>query len=673
MALAEMCKARLIVHKSAADKLAVKLQSLGCCEFAAGSGPSGGGAVAQLREELSHVEELLGDTRFVMRLLEPLQVKKGGSLSAMLGDKPKISLPALAAKADEAKFTSFTAVLREKEKASTEYRADISRLRGLLSQATLLAPVKYPLELFTTGTDAVAGAIYTVPKAAAAELKARVDKELGAFAEYQEIEGGEKDAGSMFAILCRREDAEKLQTICTELSAGRVDVPKELKLTAKEEMERLKSETAKAEAGEAAVQTELAASADEGLTMAHDCGDYWAIRRDRLNSMLTGDPTDEVLIWSLWTPKNCLAKVEQTVKEFEPLVEFTTVEPDEGEMPPTLLRNPGWSSCVEPLTLMYGTPTYGGTDPSTLMAPFFFLFIGMCFGDAGYGLILTAILGYLLVKHDLSPVLRKFFIMLLIGMGCTIVFGAITFSWFGDSISAFAFLKPVLPFFKSMQILDPMNDPMTLLVISLALGFAQIIFGLLIAMHANWKSGDKTAALCDQGGWIVFLFGLVLMGMSMGGVLPAVCILPTKIMAIAGALILVATQGRGKQSIGGKIFSGVMSLYNVTGFLGDTLSYSRLLALGLGSAAIGMVINLLANLVCGTRYVGIPIAILIFVLGHSFSIAVNLLGAFIHPLRLQYVEFFGKFYDANGSDFTPLRNSAQYSKLTDSGSGSQAA
>ena len=108
-----------------------------------------------------------------------------------------------------------------------------------------------------------------------------------------------------------------------------------------------------------------------------------------------------------------------------------------------------------------------------------------------------------------------------------------------------------------------------------------------------------------------------------------------------------------------------MSLYNVTGYLGDVLSYSRLLALGLGSAAVGMVINLLAKLVADVPYVGIVLAVLLFVVGHLFSIAVNLLGAFIHPLRLQYVEFFGKFYDASGHDFAPLSNAAQYSQITD--------
>jgi V/A-type H+-transporting ATPase subunit I len=137
-----------------------------------------------------------------------------------------------------------------------------------------------------------------------------------------------------------------------------------------------------------------------------------------------------------------------------------------------------------------------------------------------------------------------------------------------------------------------------------------------------------------------------------------------KATAGAGALILVATQGRSKKNIFGKLFSGVMSLYNVTGYLGDLLSYSRLLALGLGSAAVGAVVNLLANLVSGIPYVGIILAMLIFLLGHTFGIAVNVLGAFVHSLRLQYVEFFGKFYSAAGVEFAPLSVSTQYVRIS---------
>lgn len=673
MALAEMCKARMAVHKSVADELVGKLQALGCCEFveqASNSCTPDGGANVFLRAKQSHVEELLSDVRFLVRLLEPLEVNKGNSFARMMGDVPKIELTALALKVDEKKFTSFVSALREKEKEITEIRADVSRRKGLLTQTVLLENIKYPLEIFTTGTGMVGGAVYSIPKVSAAELYTRFNKELGDLVEFQKIPGGEKDSSETFAVLFRKEDQDKVIQICSDLPVSRIEVPKDFELTAKEEKNSLIDSIEAAERKEAALCREIASNADEGLDMARYYGDYWTILRDRLDSMVTGIPTEEVFLWSFWMPKKCLNSVKNTLKQYESLLEFAEVAADDGESPPTLLKNSAWSSSMEPLTLMYGTPTYGGVDPTALMAPFFFLFLGMCFGDAGYGLILSGVFGYFLVKHQLSPTLRKFFIMLTIGMVCSVIMGALTGSWFGDSVTAFPFLSALIPAKDAMQFLDPMNDPMTLLMISLGLGFIQVTFGLFIAFKSNWNQGERFAAFADQGGWIVLLCGLLLTGLSVSGTIQGPFAQYSKYIAIFGALALVATQGRSKEKIAGKIFSGVLSLYNVTGYLGDVLSYSRLLALGLGSAAVGMVINLLAKLVADTPYVGILLAVLIFIVGHTFSIAVNLLGAFIHSLRLQYVEFFGKFYDANGKDFNPLRNNTTFARLTEEQVGS---
>ena len=666
MALAEMCKARIAVHKSVADELVEKLQGLGCCEFISQTGSiPDGGAILALRSKQRHIEELLSDARFVTRLLEPFEVNKESSLGRMLGDIPQITLSELALKVDEDKFTSFVATLRDTERRMTECRADLSRLKGLMAQAILLESVKYPLEFFTTGTSSVIGTIYSVPKASSDEMASRLKSDIGDLAEFQQLPSGEKEPTVSFAVLCAKESSDKLQEIAAELMAGRVDVPKDFTLTASEERERLSAAIASAEKEEASLCAEITSCADEGLYMARYYNDYLTILRDRAESMVSGVPTEDVFIWSFWMPKASESKVREALLPYEALMEYSLVEPDEGETVPTLLKNGVGSSCMEPLTLMYGTPTYGGVDPTALMAPFFFMFMGMCFGDAGYGLVLSGVFGYFLVRHKLPSTTKKFFVMLTVGMVCSVIMGALTGSWFGDSVDAFPFLASLVPLKNAMQFLDPMNDPMTLLFISLGLGFIQIIFGLLIAFRSNWKSGAKFAAFADQGGWIIILAGLLLVGLSLSGTLPSCTVLPSQIIAALGALILVATQGREKTSIAGKIFSGVLSLYNVTGYLGDVLSYSRLLALGLGSAAVGMVINLLAKLVVGTPYIGILLAILIFIIGHTFSIMVNLLGAFIHPLRLQYVEFFGKFYDANGKDFTPLCNAVQYAKLTE--------
>ena len=666
MALAEMSKARIAVHRSVADELVEKLQALGCCEFTGEStGAIDSAAMFHLRARQRHIDELLSDVRFTVRLLEPLEVNRGSALARMLGDVPVIGFSELAAKADEDKFRAFVADLREKERKATETRAEISRLKGLLAQSLLLNSIKYPLEFFTAGTEMVGGAVYTLPRSFADGFAARLTSDLGEFVEFQRLPESDKDTVSTFAVLFRKTDLEKVQAVTSEFSAGRLDVPKDFELTAEEEQKRLTAEIERAEEEETLLCADISSKADEGLEMARYFGDYWSILRDRIESMISGIPTDDVFIWSFWMPKEFCSAVEKTIKPYEELTEFSFVSPDEGELAPTLLKNPGWSSSMEPLTLMYGTPTYGGVDPTSLMAPFFFLFLGMCFGDAGYGLVLSGVFGYFIVRHSLPATLRKFFIMLTIGMVFSVIVGALTGSWFGDSITAFPFLSSLVPLKDAVQFLDPMNDPMTLLTISLGLGFVQVIFGLLIAFKNSWKHGEYVEALADNGGWIIFLSGLLLTGLAASGKLAGPISGTAKYIAAAGALILIATQGRTKTNIAGKLFSGVLSLYNVTGYLGDVLSYSRLLALGLGSAAVGMVINLLANLVAGTPYIGIPLAVLIFVVGHLFSIAVNLLGAFIHSLRLQYVEFFGKFYDANGKDFTPLRNVTSFARLSE--------
>lgn len=665
MALAEMIKARIAVHVSVADELAAKLQTLGCCEFIADCGSEDEVSMAGLRARQRHNEELLGDSRFVVRMLEPMEQNKGSALARMLGDIPEISFEDLSAQVDEARFQSFVCDLREKERSLTECRAEISRCRGLIAQAELLRSINYPLEFFTKGTLEIMGIVVSIAKPASSQFGRLLSEALGEYFELQELPGNPKEASSVFAVLFRKEEQDKVLGICNELSAARIDVPKDFELMAEEEKKRLSDAASRLEKTEAEIHGHLEACADEGLKMARYFGDYWLIVKDRLESMLSALPTRDVLIWSFWLPKDSFPAVESEAKKHAILCDLAIVEPDEEETPPTLLKNSKWSSCMEPLTLMYGTPSYGRTDPTPLMAPFFFLFLGMCFGDAGYGLLISGVLGYLLVKHDLPPTLRKFCVMIFAGMLCTVAYGMISASFFGNSIDAFPFLSFLVPIKNKMLLLDPMEDPITLLTISLILGFIQIMFGLCIAFYENWTQGDRFAALVDQGGWMFFICGLVLYGLSMAGIISGSFAELTKFFAIGGAVILVATQGRSRKSLLGKLFSGILSLYNITGYLGDVLSYSRLLALGLGSAAIGLVLNLLASLLAGVPYVGIPLAVLVFVLGHTFSIMINLLGAFVHSLRLQYVEFFGKFYNADGRDFAPLRNRTQFARLTD--------
>jgi V/A-type H+-transporting ATPase subunit I len=226
-----------------------------------------------------------------------------------------------------------------------------------------------------------------------------------------------------------------------------------------------------------------------------------------------------------------------------------------------------------------------------------------------------------------------------------------------DAFAIFSFLRPL----KNLPvILNPMDDPMVFLALSLALGVFQLLFGLGVAFYDALRRKDYMGAYADVGGWLVFLIGLLVWGMGLAGYMSVAWEAFGKTVAIFGAIVLLATQGREKTGFISKAISGVLSLYDATSYLGDVLSYSRLLALGLATSAVGVIINMLAGLAGDIPFVGWILALLLIIGGHVFSVAVNVLGAFVHSLRLQYVEFFSKFYSGGGRVFSPLSYNTSY-------------
>ncbi|GHV52204.1 V-type ATP synthase subunit I [Synergistales bacterium] len=665
MAIVKMRKARMVIHKSVADEFIDGVQKLGCCQFIPdGHGEADDKALASLRAKLRKLDDLLSEVRFAMRFLDSFADKKLGGAAMSFGDAPKYSMAELASMISEQKAAEKVEVVRQLEKKLSDAKSSSSKASGLVAQLLPLKPLPYSLDFYSKGTETVRGALFSVSGENAKNLKASLAS-LGDLTEFFELPPqSEKDDVRIVSVIYSKEAEEKFQSAIGGLQLTRVDVPPQLPRTAAEELGSLQKELTEAKELESNVTTEIGSIANPVYEYCQICADYWNLEKMRVESLISGDQTETMTLLSFWLPAKSVDRFKQLADKYSSLMEIDISDPKDGETPPSLLYNNSFSVPIETLTEMYGTPTYGGFDPTAVMAPFFYAFFGICFGDAGYGLLVAGILIAIMMKKHVTGTLRNFLQILIIGNLCAVAFGAVTFSWFGDSIAAFGFLSPLLPLGK-LQILDPMGDPMTMLGVSLALGFLQIMVGLLIALKENVRQGNLLAAFADQGGWIIFLCGLVAFGLASSEMVP----LPVNVCggaAILGALILVFTQGREKESIIGKAFSGILSLYNVTSYLGDLLSYSRLLALGLGSAAIGMVINMLANLVSESLPgVGAVIGIVIFVCGHLFSIAVNLLGAFVHSLRLQYVEFFSKFLEASGEEFTPLARSTQFVKVTD--------
>jgi V/A-type H+-transporting ATPase subunit I len=269
-----------------------------------------------------------------------------------------------------------------------------------------------------------------------------------------------------------------------------------------------------------------------------------------------------------------------------------------------------------------------------------------------------------LKKYRLPEGGKNLFRLLLLGGCVSAAVGVLTGSYLGFSPKEIpSTLLPLKELLGFLQIVDPIKNPLTMLILSLVLGVVQILFGISLNMAVKIKNRDYVSAVLDEGLWMFFLGSLVFLIASNALALDSIRLAAN--LSIAGAVLLVLTQGRRKKNIFQKFGSGLLSLYKVSGYMGDTLSYSRLLALGMSTTIIGSVINILAGMVKGgVPVLGIFLMIVLLIFGHLFNLLIGTLGAFVHSTRLQMVEFFSKFYEGGGREFRPYKREAEYTILT---------
>ncbi|MDP2233233.1 MAG: V-type ATP synthase subunit I [Actinomycetota bacterium] len=328
--------------------------------------------------------------------------------------------------------------------------------------------------------------------------------------------------------------------------------------------------------------------------------------------------------------------------------------PDAEDHPPVELINNRWVRPFEVLTDLYGRPKYFAFDPTPVIAPFFFLFFGMCLGDVGYGVMLLVGAWLIKTRLDVGPGVQKFMDLLILGGVASIIWGALTRSYLALSVEklpSFLLYKPMI---------DPASELMLLLGVCVAIGVVHVSVGVGLAFIASWRSGDREGAITSPGSSLVFILCLVGMVLAVAGVIDSGLAMP---LLGFGAAQLVLLQGRITDVLARRVpawhlalvpLKGFLGLYGMIGYGSDFLSYTRLAALGLASLYVGDAMNRLTELSGGIPYVGWLIAVTIFVVGHTFNVVINLLGAFVHPTRLQFVEFFGKFYEGGGISFAPF-------------------
>lgn len=378
--------------------------------------------------------------------------------------------------------------------------------------------------------------------------------------------------------------------------------------------------------------------------------DALLIELDRYRAIQNLEKTHSTFVLKGWVPAEQSDEFVTTLgKEFKDIY-IKLQDPDPDEDFPVALDNPPLVSPFEMVTNLYSTPNPRELDPNAAMAPFFAVFFGIMMGDAGYGLIMALGTYWFLRKMKPKDNTKKLVSVIFIGSIFTFIWGAIFGGWFGNAGELLGI--PPLWF-------NPSAEPIKMLVFCFAMGVLHIFAGIGVNAYVNIRKGRILDAIFDQGLWYVFYIGLILwLAGGMAGLDPTFSQVG-KIMTIVGAVGLVLTQGRDKDNIFAKFFSGLLSLYDVTGFLSDVLSYSRLFALALTTGVIGTVINQL-GIMAGKTWYGWILAAAVLIGGHVFNIAINVLGAFVHTSRLQYIEFYGKFYQGGGRLFKPLGMRTKY-------------
>ena len=360
-------------------------------------------------------------------------------------------------------------------------------------------------------------------------------------------------------------------------------------------------------------------------------------------------------------------------------------DPPPGKDVPVVLENKRLIQPFEFITQIYGMPQYNEIDPTPFLAPFFFLYFGFCISDVGYGMMLIIVSWLILKKFKMGPQGQKFWKLFLFCGISTVFIGAATGSWFGNLFDLVGesnkIFLPLKKFKDSLVILDPLKEPTKLLGIALMFGIIQVWFGNIVAAIGNIKNKRFLNVVLDQVPMLIFLFGFTGIGLGFLKILDNSQMSLFKYSIIAGAVTLILTQGRLEKGIGAKLFYGIYNLYNAfSGYLSDILSYSRLWALGLVTGVMATTINLIAvqfsqimismlpfmdKIIFLKILVSSLVLIVIFVLGHLASFLMSLLGAFVHPVRLQFVEFFSKFFKSGGNTLRPFKIETKYVNLSE--------
>ncbi|MBO5007421.1 MAG: V-type ATP synthase subunit I [Clostridia bacterium] len=611
-----------------------RLQKSGCVEFIKSDDSEL--ISVNVSESVTQFERYLSLSADALEIIDEYSPAKTGMLSVR---KDK-SLQFYSMQSEEIKTTGTVAMdIINTVKDIKEREAQIGTINARISAISQWAALDVPMNY--SGSKTVETALYTYPEILDKEGLDSLLEEVGDYVTT-ELVSSSREISCIFAAYLKdfKDDVTRVfrEKGFTQPAIGLSRrTPKDKIINLHEKIAKLNNEI------ESLKQkiTKLSEQRDE-IQLFHD---HLVLRRDKYKALENVSLTEETFIIEGYIPKNKSEHIQKKLSDLICTVELSAISEDEEA--PVLFKNNSVVSPVEGITASYSMPSKHDIDPNAVMSFFYYLFFGMMFSDAGYGLLMVLVCGFLGFIAKVESGLRQFMRMFFYCGISTMFWGFMYGGFFGDIIPG---LKPLW--------INPIDEPLMLLIFSVALGVIQIMIGLILKFYVDFRAGERVSAIFDTLSWVIVLFGAALA--IIGFVLGYDIVIKVGIgFAAVGVLMILFMKNRTTWNPITRLFSGIIGLYDITSYVSDFLSYSRLMALGLATGVIANVVNIMAKL-GGGGIVGTIAFVLIFIVGHALNFAINILGAYVHTNRLQYVEFYSKFYEGGGRAFSPLDMNTKY-------------
>ena len=576
MGVARLKKAELYYHKSVHEEIAAALQESGACQIIS-TAEENSAPPSEIEALISQTDDKLSDIRYLSRTLTPHYVDPVPALDRMLGERPEVTMQELAELSSQTDLKKICEHVREIEHETGDVRIKLSEARMNESLLSSLGFFQYPLSVITEGTRTLTGLVGTLKAENVSGFMAALG-DFSAFSQDTEMviaPFDEKDkAQEVYAALIYSRSIEsEVRELCAKNGLSVVEVPSAFTGMADEEKEKYSASIRELEAKEQELSAKMTEAADTYVPTVQKLSDYYASLSARYNEMARSYETDCTMLTKFWVPASKADELKQKIEAISTDIELQMNDPAPDEEPPSLLNNGDTVKPFNILTELYSSPTYRGIDPTPLLAPFFWIFFGMCLGDAGYAIVVFCTILWVFRKYKkIAPGVKEFIRLFLFCSVSTFIYGVISGSFFGNFIDSFV---PVLiPLKNSLMLVDPMTNPMQVLGISLLLGVIHLMFGLLIAAYDKLRHGEFIDALGNDISWFLLIVGLCLFGVGLGGMLPPHFVQIGQGMAGLGAVIIFLYAGKGEPNFFKKIINGFLALYGSTSYLGDILSYS---------------------------------------------------------------------------------------------------